>query len=199
MSSEPSSATAAAPSNWAPIRRLFGFAWRYRLHCLEVLVLQLVLLTMGIAGLSFTGLGIDYIRHKIRDVPLAPNRLHFNLPPEWEPWRVLALLAGLILGLAISRALLNYALAVSVNKLVQQKLVVDLRAEIYEKLQRLSFRFFDANSTGSIITRVTGDVQAVRMFVDQVLIQSVAMVASLSAYIVYMTALSPGLTLACLG
>jgi ATP-binding cassette subfamily B protein len=50
---------------------------------------------------------------------------------------------------------LNYVYAVSINRLVQQKLVVDLRGEVYDKLQRLSFRFFDANTTGSIITRVT--------------------------------------------
>jgi len=105
---------------------------------------------------------------------------------------------GLILTLALGRAVLNYVLAVSVNKLVQQRLVVDLRGEVYDKLQRLSFRFFDANSTGSIITRVTGDVQSVRMFVDQVLIQSVIMVVSLTAYVAYMASLSPALTLACL-
>ena len=81
---------------------------------------------------------------------------------------------------------------------MQQKLVVDLRGEVYDKLQRLSFRFFDANSTGSIITRVTGDVQSVRMFVDQVLIQSVIMIVSLTAYVIYMASLSPALTLACL-
>ena len=81
---------------------------------------------------------------------------------------------------------------------MQQKLVVDLRGEVYEKLQQLSFRFFDANTTGSIITRVTGDVQSVRMFVDQVLIQSVIMVISLTAYIIYMASLSPSLTVACL-
>jgi ATP-binding cassette, subfamily B, bacterial len=198
MSPEPTPA-ADTPSNWALIRRLFGFASRYRLHCLQVLTLQLLLLTMGIAGLSFTGLGIDYIRHKVQQVPLTTNRLNIPLPETWPPTRVLALLAGLILVLALARAVLNYALAVSVNKLVQQKLVVDLRAEIYEKLQRLSFQFFDANTTGSIITRVTSDVQAVRMFVDQVLIQSVVMVASLTVYIIYMVRLSPGLTIACLG
>jgi ATP-binding cassette subfamily B protein len=81
---------------------------------------------------------------------------------------------------------------------VQQRLVVDLSAEVYEKLQRLSFRFFDANNTSSIITRVTSDVQSVRMFVDQVLIQSVIMVISLTVYVIYMAALSPPLTLACL-
>jgi ABC-type multidrug transport system fused ATPase/permease subunit len=189
---------APALSNWALVRRLFGLAWRYRLHCLQVLGIQLVLLTMGIVGLSFTGLGIDYIRHRVQHVPLAPNKFHFALPDDWPPLKVLGLLAGLILALALCRAVLNYVYAVSVNRLVQQKLVVDLRGEAYEKLQRLSFRFFDANSTGSIITRVTSDVQSVRMFVDQVLIQSVIMAISLTFYIIYMASLSPSLTIACL-
>jgi ABC-type multidrug transport system fused ATPase/permease subunit len=185
-------------SNWALVRRLFGLAWRYRLHCLQVLGIQLVLLTMGIVGLSFTGLGIDYIRHRVQHVPLASNKFHLALPEDWPPLKVLGLLAGLILALALCRAVLNYVYAVSVNRLVQQKLVVDLRGEAYEKLQRLSFRFFDANSTGSIITRVTSDVQSVRMFVDQVLIQSVIMAISLTFYIIYMASLSPSLTVACL-
>ncbi len=198
MSEPPPSPAAVSLPNGVLVRRLFGLAWRYRMHCVSVLLIQLVLLTMGIAGLSFTGLGIDYIRHRVVGVPLGENPLHLVPPADWPPLQVLALLAGLILVLALSRAVLNYAYAVSVNKLVQQKLVVDLRAEVYDKLQRLSFRFFDANTTGSIITRVTGDVQSVRMFVDQVLIQSVIMVISLTVYVAYMVRLHPGLTLACL-
>ena len=173
-------ADAAGSSNWKLIVRLFGLAWRYRLHCLGVLGIQLVLLTMGMLGLSMTGVGIDYIRHKIEHTPLSANRLHLAFPDSW-PWsKALGFLAGAILALAICRAVLNYVYAVSVNILVQQKLVVDLRSEVYDKLQRLSFRFFDANTTGSIITRVTSDVQAVRSFVDQVLIQSLIMVISLT-------------------
>ena len=186
-------------SNGILIRRLFGLAWRYRLHCLQVLGIQLVLLTLGIGGLSFTGLGIDYIRHKLdHTAPVGAKGLHFILPEDWAPGQVLGLLAGMILLFALVRAVLNYIYAVSVNRLVQQKLVVDLRGEVYEKLQQLSFRFFDANTTGSIITRVTGDVQSVRMFVDQVLIQSVIMVISLTAYVIYMASLSPTLTAVCL-
>jgi ABC-type multidrug transport system fused ATPase/permease subunit len=186
------------PTNGELIRRLFALTWQYRIGCLRVLSIQLVLLTMGIVGLSLTGLGIDYIRHKVSNVPLSPNPLHIVLPVDW-PWQqVLELLAGLIMVFALTRALLNYVYFVSVNKLVQQHLVVDLRGLIYDRLQRLSFRFFDANSTGSIITRVTSDVQAVRMFVDQVLIQSVIMVISLTVYVIYMASLSPSLTLACL-
>ena len=188
----------AAPDNRALVKRLFGLAWRYRLHCVQVLAIQLVLLTLGIAGLSLTGVGIDYIRHKLEGTPLGTNKLHLTLPDGWPPLHVLGLLAALILVFALTRALLNYLYAVSVNRLVQQKLVVDLRAEVYDKLQRLSFRFFDANNTGSIITRVTGDVQSVRMFVDQVLIQSVIMIISLTIYVLYMASLSPTLTVACL-
>lgn len=192
------SAVVAPLSNAALIRRLFGLAWRYRAHCCQVLGLQLLLLLMGIGGLSFTGLGIDYIRHKMDHTPMGANAHHLALPMAWAPLQVLGLLAGLILALALGRAVLNYVLALSVNRLVQQRLVVDLRGEVYDKLQRLSFRFFDANSTGSIITRVTGDVQSVRMFVDQVLIQSVIMAVSLTVYLIYMASLSPTLTLACL-
>ncbi|MBL9212838.1 MAG: ABC transporter ATP-binding protein [Opitutaceae bacterium] len=192
------SMNAPALSNGELVRRLFGLAWRYRLHCLRVLLVQIVLLTMGISGLSLTGVGIDYIKHRMDGTPLADNALHLHLPESWPYWQVLGLLAGLILVLALCRAYLNYAYAVSVNRLVQQRLVVDLRGEVYDKLQRLSFRFFDANNTSSIITRVTSDVQSVRMFVDQVLIQSVIMVISLTVYLVYMMSLSPSLTLACL-
>jgi ATP-binding cassette subfamily B protein len=198
MSPQPNSEPESGPSNRELIRRLFGLAWRYRLHCLGVLGVQLLLLTMGIFGLGLTGVGIDTIGHRLRHTPLAPNKLHLRLPDDWPAMRVLALIAGLILGLALCRAVLNYVYGVSVNILVQRKIVVDLRGEVYEKLERLSFRFFDVHTTGSIITRVTSDVQNVRMFVDQVLIQSLIMVISLTVYVVYMASLSPGLTIACL-
>jgi ATP-binding cassette subfamily B protein len=198
MPAAPDPPNSAAPSNWGLVRRLFGLAWRYRLHCLQVLGLQLGLLTLGISGLSLTGRGIDYIKLQLDGPPAAPGPRLLALPADWSRWQVLALLAGLILLFAAVRAYLNFTYAVSVNRLVQQRLVVDLRGEVYDKLQRLSFRFFDANTTSSIITRVTSDVQSVRMFVDQVMIQSVIMAISLSVYLVYMVNLSPTLTLACL-
>jgi len=190
---------AAAPAgNWRVVRRLLGLAWRYRLGCLQVLGLQLVLLTLGLLGLSFTGLGIDYIRQRVAGGPAPTGWLAARLPDPAQPLAPLAVLGGLILALALARAVLNYAYAISVNLLLQQRMVVDLRAAIYDQLQRLSFRFFDAHSTGSIITRVTSDVQSVRMFMDQVLFQGFIMAVSLTVYILYMVRLSPALTLACL-
>nr|WP_238991358.1 ABC transporter ATP-binding protein [Rariglobus hedericola] len=201
----PETAPAGEPvSNARLVRRMFGLAWRYRARCVQVVLLQLVLLTLALSGLSLTGLGIDYIgwvigqRDGAQPVPFPHAKFGVQLPQTWEPLQVLLLIAGFILGFAILRAAFNFLYTVSINRLVQQRLVVDLRGEVYDKLQKLSFRFFDANTTGSIITRVTGDVQAVRMFVDQVMIQSVIMVVSLTLYAVYMASLHPGLTIACL-
>jgi ABC-type multidrug transport system fused ATPase/permease subunit len=200
----PAAPNSVAASNGALVRRLFGLAWRYRSRCFVVLGLQLALLTLGLSGLSLTGLGIDYLgwvlagHHTGETADFPHAKFGLQLPSTWEPLHVLWLIASCILGFAVLRAGLNYLYTISINRLVQQRLVIDLRGEVYDKLQRLSFRFFDANTTGSIITRVTGDVQAVRMFLDQVMIQSVIMVVSLTIYAVYMASLHPGLTLACL-
>ena len=88
------SMNAPALSNGDLVRRLFGLAWRYRLHCLRVLAVQIVLLTMGISGLSLTGVGIDYIKHRMDGTPLADNVLHLHLPETWPYWQVLGLLAS---------------------------------------------------------------------------------------------------------
>ena len=82
--------------------------------------------------------------------------------------------------------------------MIHTRIVPELRSRVYDKLQRLSFRFFDANATGSIINRVTSDVQSVRAFIDGVLIQFVLLIVSLVCYVAYMLSLHVGLTLACL-
>jgi ATP-binding cassette subfamily B protein len=83
-------------------------------------------------------------------------------------------------------------------RLLQQGIVVDLRARVYEKMQRLSFRFFDSRTSGTLINRVTGDVQSVRLFIDGVIIQGVTIAISLAVYFVYMLAINAVLTLICL-
>jgi len=119
-------------------------------------------------------------------------------PVGWAPVTVVAAIGGAILVFAAIRAMLNFYFTIALNDLTQSRIVVDLRAAVYDKLQRLSFRFFDDNATGAIINRVTGDVQAVRSFVDGVVIQIIIMALSLSVYLIYMLSLHVKLTLACL-
>ena len=173
--------------------------WRYRRGCIRVLILQIILLTIGLSGLSLTGLGIDVIHSEIDADFSAPGwPFGFEPPIAWAAMSRIGLIAGVILALALVRAFLNYLYQMSVAHLVHAEIVLHLREMVYDKLQRLSFRFFDANASGSIINRVTGDVNSLRLFIDGVMIQGAIMVLSLAVYLTYMLHLHVTLTLACL-
>jgi ABC-type multidrug transport system fused ATPase/permease subunit len=188
----------AGPSNAVLIRRLFALAWRYRSRCGGVLAQQMLLVALALEGLSLTGLGIDVIRHRLAPESVTPRwPFGFTPPAEWGPLAVTALIAGAILAVALIHACLRYIASMSAGRLVQD-IVVDLRSQVYDKLQRLSFRFFDENRSGSIINRVAGDVQAVRSFVDGVVIQVLSVLLSLAVYLYYMLQVHVPLTLACL-
>ncbi len=116
---------------------------------------------------------------------------------SWSPLGTVCVIAGLTLASALAHAGLRFRAAITLAWLTQA-IVLDLRTRVYDKLQRLSFRFFDANQSGSIINRVAGDVQSVRMFVDGVIIQVITVVLSLAVYLAYMLSVHVSLTLACL-
>lgn len=179
---------------------MLGLGWKYRWGCIRLLVLQAILLCTALSCLGLTGLGIDLIRHYADPVSGPPARFPFGLQPpaNWSPMMQVAAIAGLILALELTRGVLNYTYALSAGYLIHTRIVVDLRLQVYDKLQRLSFNFFDANATGSIINRVTSDVQSVRAFVDGVLIQLVILTISLIGFMAYMLSIHPWLTLACL-
>jgi ATP-binding cassette subfamily B protein len=178
---------------------LLALSWRYRVACIRVFIYQLILLTAGLSGLGLTGLGIDVIRHALQPASKPPHwPFHLAPPASWPAMTILWAIAGVILLLALVRAVLNYVYSIAVAELVERHVVVDLRTQVYDKLQRLSFRFFDANASGSIINRVTGDSRAVANFMNNVLIQGVIMLLSLLVYLSYMLSIHVRLTLACL-
>jgi ATP-binding cassette subfamily B protein len=180
-------------------RRLIVLSLSYRRECALVFGLQVVLLGLGVAGLGLSGVAVDVIRAALRpDAPAPRWPLDFAPPATWEARETLLALGAAVLGMAVVRALFNYGYSVTVGKLVHLKLVPELRTRVFDKLQRLSFRFFDENATGSIINRVTGDVQSLRSFVDGVLLQGLIMVLSLGVYLVYMLRTHVILTGACL-
>ncbi|HEX3698832.1 MAG TPA: ABC transporter ATP-binding protein [Polyangia bacterium] len=181
------------------LRRLWRLAWSYRRECLSALGLQVALLLLGMAGLALGGLSIDVVRHTLDANAPAPRwPLGLRPPAGTSPILVVALLGGLALIAAGMRAFFNYHYAVGVNRLVQGEIVPTLRSQVYAKMQRLAFRFFDANASGALLNRTTSDVQAVRSFVDAVLIQSLIMLLSLGLYLGYMLRHNVALTLSCL-
>jgi len=52
-----------------------------------------------------------------------------------------------------------------------QAVAYDLRNDLYAKIQRLSFSYHDKNQTGQLMIRATDDVEKVRLFIGQGLLQ----------------------------
>ena len=203
--SNPGVGDAPALSNGALIRRLLKLAWGYRAATVTILAMQACLLAMAVGGLGLLGLGVDVIGFELSQQ--QPDLGMDRKPPQWplgltppETWSALdkvALVAALIVVLGMLRFLLERGSQIGLATLVQN-LVVELRGKVYDKLQRLSFRFFAANESGSLINRVTGDVMMVRLFIDRVLIQVVMLLLSLVFFAGYMLSLNVMLTVVCL-
>lgn len=186
-------------ANGELVRRLLGLAWQFRRDCLQSLVLSVVLLLLGLMGLQLLGVVIDVIRHALDATQRAPvYPFGWRPPAGWTPLHTVTVMALAIVAQAMLRAVLTYHYNMTTARLTQGKIVPDLRDRVYDRLQRLSFRFFDVHGSSSIFNRVTGDVQNTRLFVDGVVLQGVNMLLTLAAYFVFMWRIQPSLTLACL-
>ncbi len=177
---------------------MLGLGLRYRWRCAAVVALHVLLVTLNVSGLGLTGVGIDFLRHEVSPDSVPP-RWPFGLSPpsNWRPMTVIFVIAAVVFGIAVFQAAVRYGAAVFSAEL-SQRILTRLRAEVYDKLQRLSFHFFDANESSSLINRAAGDVNGVRTFVDGVIIRVLTVTLTLAVYLLYMLNVHVGMTLACL-
>jgi ABC-type multidrug transport system fused ATPase/permease subunit len=181
------------------VKRLLGIAWQYRADCIASLILSVAVLLLGLLGLQMLGVVIDVIQHGLHPaLPTPIYPLGWHPPAAWSAVHVVLALALAIIVLATIRAALTYRYNMATAELTQGKIVPGMRDQLYAKLQRLSFRFFEMNGTSSIFNRLTGDVQNTRLFVDGVVLQGMNMLITLAAYFVFMWRIHHALTLACL-
>jgi ATP-binding cassette subfamily B protein len=131
-------------------RRLFGLARPYLAACAVMFALLLL------------GVGVDllppYLTKILVDDVLGASAGH----PEWLLWLVLALL-----GLRIVRI----GITVGNNRLsavIGSRFVFNLRAILFEKLQRLPINFFDRKQVGGLMTRVSGDTSVLQGFISNI-------------------------------
>lgn len=191
-------AAPARRSNWRLLKRLISVGLEYRAPAAAMVLLNLMLVGLTLSGLGITGLAIDYIRHEV-DPTAVPPRWPFGWEPPTgtPPFMVVCWLAGSIFGLALVGAALKYGSSLA-GAALSQRVLIRMRTDVYDKLQRLSFRFYDAGESSSIINRAAGDANAVRNFIDGVMIRMLTVLLTLLVYLAYMLQMHVRLTLICL-
>jgi len=81
---------------------------------------------------------------------------------------------------------------------LSQRVVMNLRGSLFEKLQKLPLSFFDSRPHGEVMSRLTNDIDNVSNSISQSTIQLMSGVITIIGSLVMMLVLSPLLTLAAL-
>ena len=102
--------------------------------------------------------------------------------------------AVIIVGFAIMRAIFSFTQAFLGEK-VSQGVAFDLRNEIFSRIQRLSFSYYDQNQTGQLMIRATDDVEKLRLFIAQGLLLAVQSFVLLGATLLILFLTNARLTL----
>ena len=129
----------AAGYDAALMRRLLHYLRPYRWLATGAVLLLLIQSGLALVGPRLTERALD----------VAIPRMDVGL---------LALLAGLYLATLLLELVVEYGGAL-LTTLVGQRVMYDLRMEIFAHLQRLSVTYFDRNPVGRLMTRVTSDVE----------------------------------------
>jgi ABC-type multidrug transport system fused ATPase/permease subunit len=146
VAEDPDAVVAAAPP--VPLKEVFRRFWPYTRGGRRWLVLIAV---FSVVGPAFDAAEIWLFKLVIDDV-LVPRDLSLFLP-----------IALAYVGLTLGSGILNFADSVT-STWVSERFLLALRSEVFRHVQGLSLGFFERRRLGDVLSRVTGDVDAVETF-----------------------------------
>jgi ATP-binding cassette, subfamily B, bacterial len=131
-------------------------------------VLFLIVVSAGLGAVS------PFLLRDVLDVAI----------PQDDDALLVALVAGMI-GIAIATGVLG-VLQTWLSNVVGQRVMHDLRAQVYRHLQRLSLAFFTRTRTGEIQSRIANDIGGVQTVVTTTATSIVANVTTVAATVIAM-------------
>jgi ATP-binding cassette subfamily B protein len=83
---------------------------------------------------------------------------------------VIFVVVGWLVGLAVARAMFTFLQGYLAER-ASQGVAYDLRDALFERIERLSFSYYDRVQTGQLVTRLTSDVEQIRTFAGSGVVQ----------------------------
>ncbi len=160
------------------LRRLFSYLKPYKLQLVLVAILIIIFTGLNALGPLLTGLAIDNFILK-KDVP-GLSRIALVMIGVYA----LAWLAGA-----------GYARLMAV---IAQKAMRTLRQDLFDHMQNLSLSYYDRQSAGDLMSRLTNDMENISLLLSQNLVAFISSFTGLVAVLVMMLLLNIWLTLAAL-
>lgn len=131
------------------IRWFLSFLKKYRVRMIVGLILVFITSLLVLINPQISGMIVDEVI-------------------EGQHYEKLGILLLIMIGVTLVRSLLRFAFLMCFES-SSQGLVYDMREEAYRKLMKEDFNFFNKNRTGDLMSRQTGDMDAVRHMVSHVI------------------------------
>ena len=154
------------PSIFLLYGRFFGYIWQHRF--------KLIIGSSTIFVLSFLQVLIPQITRYVID-NVIPNK-RFDL----IPWVAVAIIV-----ISLLQGGLNFVRTYMMS-LVGQQTIYDIRNELYQHLQSLSMSFFENQRTGTLMARLTQDVDALEKLVTTDVVEIVAETFTFLVIVIYL-------------
>ena len=109
----------------------------------------------------------------------------------------MAMLTGVVI-LLLGTHFLSHALGALRGYLTRRsgdRIVLNLRNDVYKKAQHLPMKFYDKTSTGSVINRISGDTATIQAFVLKITQECIVQFILMIGIILIMLIMNPKLTL----
>ena len=135
-------------------RGLMSRLLRYALPHKSLIVLALLLLTF----VTLASLVGPFIIQQAIDGPLSESIIGKKADTAGA-FEELLFLASIFLGVSLLLLLLRFAQSLVMAN-IGQRVVFDLRQEIYDHLLRMPLGYYDRNPVGRLVTRITSDIEA---------------------------------------
>ncbi len=136
------------------MKRLLGYLRPYRWQVAVALIAIVLKAGADVIGPYLTKVAIDkYLAQRTESHSLLDRFLSSN------PMRGIAQIAAMYVGILLFSFVLEFV-QTYVMQWAGQKVMFDLRSQIFRHLQRLHIAFYDRNPVGRLVTRVTTDVDA---------------------------------------
>jgi ATP-binding cassette subfamily B multidrug efflux pump len=106
----------------------------------------------------------------------------------------LLLYAGLLLSIALTKGIFQFLtrwIVIGVSRDIE----FDLRNDLFQKLEGLSYSYYQRHRTGDIMARATNDLNAVRMLLGPAIMYSANTIVYTAGALAFMISISPWLTL----
>jgi ATP-binding cassette, subfamily B, multidrug efflux pump len=102
--------------------------------------------------------------------------------------------AGLLLAIAVAKGIFQF-LTRWIMIGISRDIEFDLRNDLFEKLESLSYSFYQRHRTGDIMARATNDLSAVRNLLGPAIMYSANTIVLMAGALAFMISISPRLTL----